>query len=102
MGKYNMEELEIKFNMVKPSGEDFTDDEIDQFNNEFIDLVEKFGYFVAGSIGPYNDNEDECTDDDYNEDEEIFSMGEEDMDFPNIDPHLKGPWEDELNNPLNG
>ena len=96
-----MEELEIKFNMVKSTGEDFTDDEIDQFNDEFIELVEKFGYLVGGSIGPYNENNDECNDDsDYFNtdeiDEEIFSMGE-DMDFPSIDPHLKSPWEDELN-----
>lgn len=63
MEKYNMNELEIKFNMVKANGQDFTDDEIDNFNNEFIELVEKYGYLVGGSIGPYDDNFDECSDD---------------------------------------
>ena len=97
-----MEELEINFSMVKSNGENFTDDEIDRFNDEFIDLVEKFGYLVGGSIGTYSENDDKCSNGDLNEDEEIFSMGEGDMDFPSIDPHLKSPWEDELNNPLNG
>ena len=57
-----MNELEIKFNMVKANGEDFTDDEIDEFNDEFIELVEKHGYLVGGSIGPYRED-DECFDD---------------------------------------
>jgi hypothetical protein len=64
MEKYNMNELEIKFNMVKSNGKDFTDDEIDDFNNDFIDLVEKHSYLVAGSIGPYVED-DECSDDDF-------------------------------------
>lgn len=62
-----MNELEIKFNMVKSNGKDFTDDEIDDFNNEFIDLVEKHGYLVAGSIGPYDEDEDDCSDIDIDE-----------------------------------
>ena len=63
MNECNMNELEIKFNMVKSNNQDFTDDEIDEFNDEFIDLVEKHGYLVGGSIGPYNDDDSECTDD---------------------------------------
>jgi len=107
MEKYKMDELEIKFNMVKSDGQDFTDDEIDEFNDEFIQLVEKHGYLVGGSIGPYNEYNDECNDDsdDFNTDdidEEIFDMGEGDIDYPSIDPNLDGPWDDELNNPLNG
>ena len=67
MEKYDMNELEIKFNMVKSNGKDFTDDEIDDFNNEFIELVEKHGYLVAGSIGPYDEDEDDCSDIDIDE-----------------------------------
>jgi hypothetical protein len=100
MGKYYMDELEIKFNMVKSNGEDFTDDEIDQFNDEFIELVEKHGYLVGGSIGPYNEDDNECNDDSDDIDEEIFEMGEADIDYPSIDPNMKGPWDDELNVPL--
>ena len=59
-----MKELEIRFNMVKTNGEDFTDDEIDNFNDEFIVLVEKHNYLVGGSIGLYNKDFDECSDDD--------------------------------------
>lgn len=63
-----MNELEIKFNMVKSNGKDFTDDEIDDFNNDFIELVEKHSYLVAGSIGPYIED-DECSDDDFDLDD---------------------------------
>lgn len=92
-----MDELEIRFNMVKVNGEDFTDDEIDKFNDDFIELVEKYGYLVGGSIGPYGVDDNECTDD-----EEFFDMGEGDIEYPSIDPDMKGPREDELNDPLNG
>ena len=40
MEKFDMSELAITFNMVKANGEDFTDSEIDEFNEEFITLVE--------------------------------------------------------------
>jgi len=99
-----MDELEIRFNMVKSNGECFTDDEIDEFNDEFITLVEKHGYLVGGSIGPYDEYNSQCDDsDDFNTDDiddEIFDMGEGELDYPFIDPNLKGPWGDELNTPL--
>ena len=63
MGNYKKDELEIRFNMVKSDGQNITDDEIDEFNDEFIELVEKHGYLVGGSIGPYNEDDDECSDD---------------------------------------
>ena len=68
-----MNELEIRFNMVKQNGEDFTDDEIDLFNDEFIELVEKNGYLVGGGISPYNLSYDEESieiDDDFFDDED--------------------------------
>jgi hypothetical protein len=42
-------------------------------------------------------DDNECTDD-----EEFFDMGEGDIEYPSIDPDMKGPREDELNDPLNG
>lgn len=58
MKKFNMKELEISFNMVKQNGQDFTEEEIDKFNDEFIKIVEKNNYLVGGSIGPYIENDD--------------------------------------------
>ena len=71
-----MSELEIKFNMVKSNNEDFTDDEIDEFNEKFIELVERHGYLVGGSIGPYMDD-DECVDDDEDIDEDFYNVMED-------------------------
>lgn len=82
MEKYNMNELEIKFNMVKSNGKDFTDNEIDEFNNEFIDLVEKHNYLVAGSIFPYDEDLDDCLDIDIDE-----------FDSYNVDDEKGEDWE---------
>ena len=80
-----MSELAITFNMVKANGEDFTDSEIDEFNEEFITLVEKHGYLVGGSIGPYSED-DECSDDvsdmDFYDDDSEFFDTSEDIDYP--------------------
>ncbi len=79
MENVDMRELVLKFNMVKPNKELFTDDEIDEFNDEFISLVEKHGYLVGGSIGPYNEN-DECYENSW--DDELDNLdGLEDMDI---------------------
>jgi len=58
-----MKELEINFNMIKQDGKPFTEEEIDKFNDEFIQLVEKYNYLVGGSIRPYSEFEDDNFDD---------------------------------------
>jgi len=79
MENVDMKELVLKFNMIKPNKELFTDDEIDEFNDEFISLVEKHGYLVGGSICPYNED-DECYENSW--DDELDNLdGLEDMDI---------------------
>ncbi len=91
MKKFNIEELEISFNMVKQDGKPFTEEEIDKFNDEFIQLVEKYNYLVGGSIGPYIEHDE---DGEFDEFKELYDFEFDDVDSQ-IDPDIDD--EDDFN-----
>jgi len=72
----DMNQLDISFAMMKRDFSDFTDDEIDEFSNEFIELVEKHNYLVGGGIKRIGD--DSWEDDDIDPSGIGGEMSEED------------------------
>jgi len=58
----SMNQLNISFNLIKQDYTDFTDDEIAEFNDEFIELIEKHNYLAGGGIR--REGDDSWEDDD--------------------------------------